>query len=467
MARNVQQLVVVADDDDDFRELIKHYLTGWGIQQIGVPDKGTLLYTVEQKNPDLILLDLYFGEHDGVEVLQELRARTNPPEVVMTTAHGSINNAVAAIRLGAADYLTKPVDLNRLRETVNHLLDAARTRRSAPSGPSTESSATRKSTSKTTSRSILGKSNSIKELRELIERVAPTDATVLIQAESGTGKELVARALHELSPRNDGPFIPLNVASLPRELVESTLFGHEKGAFTGADRLQRGCCEAADGGTLFLDEIGEMELGLQAKLLRFLQERTVTRVGSNDPIKVDVRILAATHRDLGARVAGGQFRDDLYYRLNVVPLTIAPLREHTEDIPLLADHFLSQACARHRNENLQGFTPEAHQALAEYRWPGNVRQLENLVERLAILNSGPWIDFDTVRKELPESSPVSPAPVDDQQPGSDLRKIDLMEKEAIVAALQRSKGSVSQAAKELGLSPATIYRKMKRFSISR
>jgi DNA-binding NtrC family response regulator len=308
------------------------------------------------------------------------------------------------------------------------------------------------------------------ELRGLIRRVASTDATILIQAESGTGKELVARALHELSRRSGGPFVALNVASLPRDLAESALFGHEKGAFTGADRMQRGCCEVADGGTLFLDEIGEMDPTLQAKLLRFLQERTVQRIGQGAPITVDVRVVAATHRDLRTMVAAGSFREDLYYRLNVVPIAIPPLRDRPEDVELLARTFLDRASARYAR-SLEGFSPEAIRAMRGCPWPGNVRQLENLIERVAILCAGPRIELADVLPEIDQAAPtpVADSPSGEFSPsadGSPLRAIDRMERDAIIEALRASGGKVSEAARLIGLSQATIYRKIKKFGIS-
>lgn len=312
---------------------------------------------------------------------------------------------------------------------------------------------------------------------ELIAGISATDATVLILGETGTGKELVARTLHYQSNRRQGPFVPVNMASLPRELAESTLFGHEKGAFTGADKAQPGCCEAADKGTLFLDEIGDMEMHLQAKLLRFLQERSVQRVGSSKAKKADVRIVAATNRDLQALIREGGFREDLYYRLHVIPIVVPPLRERPQDIPLLAVHFLQRAAVRYR-KNLATFTDAALQAMVAYDWPGNVRQLENVVERVAILSKRPDIQRDDLPPEVLQhvAWPVAAVGLKPAFPHSgglvisglrdeSLTRIDQMEKKAILEVLEKTRGSVSQTAQLLGLGQATVYRKIKRYGI--
>jgi transcriptional regulator with PAS, ATPase and Fis domain len=277
----------------------------------------------------------------------------------------------------------------------------------------------------------------------------------------------VARSIHEQSPRSSGPFVPLNVAALPKELVESTLFGHVKGAFTGADQLQVGCCEAAGGGTLFLDEIGEMEIGLQAKLLRFLQERSFQRVGQSKLTEVDVRIVAATNRDPLEQVRLGQLREDLYYRLNVVRIVLPPLRARVEDIPILVDHFLERTASR-RKRPISGFSDQAMAELMRHDWPGNVRELENLVERLAILGKGPTIELDEVKAELPRSSvvdrpadPTAAAPTAEET----LSPMDRMERDAIAEALAITSGNVREAASRLGLGQATVYRKIKKYKL--
>jgi two-component system, NtrC family, response regulator HydG len=444
--------ILVADDDPQFLGIIEHHIRGWGWRVESVLDKASLLRRLASGSPGLLLMDVRFGEHDGLEVLQQIRRQYTGLKVVLLTAFGSIENAVAAVRLGAVDYLTKPVDLARLRSVVEYAYDAKTPAVPGPAPPGLNRIV----------RPILGESRSIRDLRALIERAAASDCTVLVLGESGTGKELIARALHELGPRCAGPFVPLNVAALPRELVESTLFGHAKGAFTGADRTQCGCCEAADGGTLFLDEIGEMEVGLQAKLLRFLQERTFQRVGQSELVRVDVRIVAATNRDPIEQVRRGMLREDLYYRLNVVPIVAPPLRDRPEDVPILARCFIERFAARTGRPGAT-LSDSALSALAEHNWPGNVRELENFVERLAVLHSGPVIDAADVNDALRKTSPAPVRPTDSEP--SSLRPIDQMEYQAIAEALASARGNVKEAAQRLGLGQATVYRKIKKYGI--
>ena len=428
-----------------------------------------MLYQLSLRRPSLLLLDVHFGEYDGLEILRDVLGQQFEFKVVMLTAFGSIDNAIAAIRFGAVDYLTKPVDLSRLRAVIDHCSESANAVSGSERGPTCEPSPV-------TTRAILGESRAMCELRELIARVAATNSTVLVLGESGTGKELVARALHELSPRHGRHFVPLNVAALPRELVESTLFGHAKGAFTGADRQQCGCCEVADGGTLFLDEIGEMEIGLQAKLLRFLQERTLRRVGETELISVDVRIVTATNRDPAEHVRRGLLREDLYYRLNVVPINIPPFRQRREDVPLLARNFTQRHTARAGGRKVE-FTEQAFDVLMEHSWPGNVRELENLVERLLIFCTGNTIEASEVAAELRKTAgPLrEPGAAADQQGNRSTahagstrethRPMDQIELQAIKDALASTRGNVREAAKLLGLGQATVYRKIKRYQI--
>jgi DNA-binding NtrC family response regulator len=315
-------------------------------------------------------------------------------------------------------------------------------------------------------RLILGESPSIARIRDLIAEIAPTDAKVLIVGESGTGKELVARAIHEQSLRAAHPFIPVNMAALPSGLVESMLFGHEKGAFTGADCLQKGWAEMADRGTLFLDEIGEMDVALQAKLLRFLQESSFQRVGSSRLQTVDVRILAATNREPAALVREGRLREDLYYRLNVLPIAMPALRERREDIPILANWLLAQAAQMH-HKPVVGFTDGCLDIFHRYDWPGNVRQLENLVQRLVILAHGPEIGVESLPTEMIVGRPSDAAVLEEcgAHVGDGLRPIDQIEKRAIIDALSRSGGNAVEAARMLGVGQATVYRKIKRYGI--
>ncbi|MFO0888507.1 MAG: sigma-54 dependent transcriptional regulator [Isosphaeraceae bacterium] len=470
MSKSTAPLIVIADDDEDFLRITSHHLRSWSYNVACAASKSQLLAALAERRPDLLLLDVRFGDHDGVEILRQLRADRPDLPIAILTAYGGIDNAVAAIRLGAMDYLTKPLDLDRLRATVNHALEdraAAGPGATAPRPPGQPGGLTRP---------IIGKSEAIRQLLGLIQRVAASDAGVLILGESGTGKELVASAIHELSPRAAAPFVPLNMAALPRELTESVLFGHGKGAFTGAEQLQRGCCEAADRGTLFLDEIGEMEIGLQAKLLRFLQERSFLRVGQVTPVQVDVRIIAATNRNPLDQIRRGSLREDLYYRLSVVPIVLPSLRDRREDVPVLVEHFLGRLAARSARP-VPRFDDSALAELRGHDWPGNVRELENLIERLAILHPGPVLDAAAVKQalaavEIPRLEPrvgrTDAGRAGDTAPPSDpdLTAIERIEREAIVQALAKASGSVREAAHDLGLSQATIYRKIKRYGIS-
>ncbi|QVL31877.1 sigma-54-dependent Fis family transcriptional regulator [Telmatocola sphagniphila] len=475
-------LVMIADDDTDVTVLLARHIEGWGYSTVIANDKRTLLALLSNYKPTLLLLDLRFGTTDGLELLPQLLQLAPDLMVALLTAHGSIDTAVAAMKLGAYDFLTKPPDLNRLKVSIKHAVEKqAMNRRiqeleeyvqTAPTGIK-----------------LLGDSPAMQQVVGLIRSVAQTDASVLILGESGTGKELVAKSVHELSRRASGPFVPINMAALPRDLAESLLFGHEKGAFTGADKSQAGSCELADNGTLFLDEIGEMDVVLQAKILRFLQERTVQRVGSPKRVQVDVRVIAATNRNLLERVREGQFREDLYYRLNVVPIRVPPLRQRKEDIPQLAARFLQRAALSYGRVDLH-FRQETLTAMSSYDWPGNVRQLENLVERMAILSPTGEVGPDMLQEEvlsekLDVKRPPSNAHVEFAEPvepcvntssqfeftlpspsGKDgMRLVDQVEKQAIEEALRQTRGNVRDAASMIGLSQATIYRKIKRYDI--
>jgi DNA-binding NtrC family response regulator len=388
-----------------------------------------------------------------VEILRQVQAEYPTVQVVMLTAFGSINNAISAMKLGAIDYLTKPVDLERLQSVVADAVETASVRAHTAMGAGG-------------SRPILGESEPVHRLRDLITRAADSDATAFVLGESGTGKELVARAIHEQSRRHDGPFIAINIAAVPGELMESTLFGHVKGAFTGAERLQHGCCEVADGGSLFLDEIGDMEIDLQAKLLRFLQERTFQRVGQSSLVSVDVRVIAATNRDPLEQVRSLRMREDLYYRLNVIPILVPPLRARKDDIPLLANHFLQRFAERSDRPGLE-FGPDALKVLVEHDWPGNIRELENTVERLAVLSPGPIIRATDIAFECAQAPP-SPTKLPPAETPEDLAltEMERIEKAAITRSLSEAGGHVRKASEILGLGQATVYRKIKKYGLS-
>ena len=488
--------VLIADDDPDIAKVLRFHLKNWRLEGAAVYNKRDLLERLSSKEPvDVLLLDVRFGEADGLELVRDLCRQYPRLFIVMITAYGSIDLAISAIKSGAKDFLLKPIDTHRLKALIDESIEE-RLRETEPQArPASESPAAavprrdKPAQAEVNDHGIIGRSQAIQDLVRVVRRVAPTEANILILGESGTGKEVVARAIHQMSKRYVGPFLPLNMAALPGELVESTLFGHEKGAFTGADTANAGAVASAEGGTLFLDEIGEMRLELQAKLLRFLQERTFQRVGSSSPRKADVRIVAATNRDLMERVKRGLFREDLYYRLNVVPIRLAPLAERADDIPDLVAHFLKRLGARNA-EAAKPYSPEAMAAMRAWHWPGNVRELENTVERIEILSEGPQItlayippEIQVARQAAPEPAfvPVAEAggakPVDPPVVAEPLRRqspgvadagatIDSMEKRAIEEAIAFTEGNVRAAARRLGIGAATIYRKMKKYGIS-
>jgi DNA-binding NtrC family response regulator len=377
--------------------------------------------------------------------------------VIIATGYASVDSAVAAMREGAFHYVTKPINPTVLLKLVEDVLERRRLETEVDE-------LRRRVNDRYGMERIIGRSRAMHEIFDVIRHVAPTRATVLVTGESGTGKELVARAIHQLSPRRDRPFIAFNCAALPANLIESELFGHEKGAFTGALARRQGLLGAADGGTLFIDEVAELEIGLQAKLLRALEERAYTPLGSTREVKVDVRFIAATNRDLGVLVREGRFREDLYYRLKVVQVRLPPLRDRREDIPLLARHFLDHAVAEHGLRPLE-FEPSAVSALLAYDWPGNVRELKNAVESAAVLSRGPAIGADG----LPGAAiPIRPATVESSPRGGLFHvgmKMEDMEKGAILATLEETNGNRTRAARMLGISLRTLQRKLKEYQL--
>jgi len=400
---------------------------------------------------DLVMLDLMMPGMDGLTTLKEIKRRHPDLPVVMMTAYATVKTAVEAIKTGAVDYVTKPFDLDEVRRVMeialppSHVAPLDDTLR-RPGG-------------------ILGESPAMMEIFRKINRVAPTDASVLILGETGTGKELVARAIHAGSPRAANPFVAINCAALPENLLESELFGHEKGAFTGAQGRKPGRFELADGGTLLLDEIGDMPLSLQAKLLRVLESRQVEPVGSTRSIRVDLRVLASTHRDLKEMAKQGTFREDLYFRLAVVPLTLPPLRERTGDIPLLANHLLRTFAERHGKE-FGGFSPAAIAALEAYQWPGNVRELRNLVEQVAVLWDGGRVEPEHLPEHLFSSVREAVATAAGHSLKEEVRSLKAdFEQERILATLRSVDGNRTQAAKLLGISRRALQLKLKAWGI--
>jgi two-component system response regulator HydG len=415
---------------------------------------------VQEQAYDLVLMDVRMLKVSGLEALSAIKAINPSIPVVIMTAFSSVDTAVAALKQGAHDYLTKPLDFEKLRITIGRAMEHTRLRE--------ENRRLRETLGLQFDRSrIIGRSPAMLKLLDTVAQVAPSEATVLISGESGTGKEIIAGAIHFNSPRRDGAFVRLNCAAITETLLESELFGHEKGAFTGAERRREGRFHQADGGTLFLDEVSEMPLSMQVKLLRVLQEREFTRVGGDALVRVDVRVIAATNTHLPDRIAAGTFRDDLYYRLNVVGLEIPPLRERREDIPLLAQHFLETFAQRNRKP-IKGFTPQAMDRLIRYSWPGNVRELMNAVERAVVLARADYLaenDFPLIaaaEQPPPEALPVlAAAGVENGMP------LDEVEKTTILKTLQAAGGNKSETARRLGITRRTLHKKLKAYGVMR
>jgi len=441
--------ILVVDDDPAIGAVLTALLSQEQMAAHWVASGEAALTALDGQPFDAVLTDVRMPGMDGLGLLDRIGARRPDLPVVLLTAHGTVPMAVEAMKRGAADFLLKPFDRDEMLFVLRKAMLAAERGAALLERPA--------------ARKLLGASAAMRELDDLIARAARGNATVLIRGESGTGKELVARALHDASPRRGGPFVKLHCAALPDSLLESELFGYEKGAFTGAATRKPGRIELADGGTLFLDEIGEVPLGMQVKLLRVIQEREFERLGGHETVHVDVRFVAATHRDLEALVARGQYREDLFYRLNVVPLRLPPLRERPGDVALLARHF----CATHARADggrEAVLSDEAVQLLAAQPWPGNVRELENFVERLVVLTKGRQIDVAEVLREL---APEQPRLADDADPGAraagDLSLDEnrrKTERAALQAALARAGNNRTLAARLLGVSRRTLYTKL-------
>ena len=430
--------ILVVDDDISHCTILQALLRGWGYN-VALANSGR---QVREQVFDLVLCDVRMAEMDGIATLKEIKALNPAIPVLIMTAYSSVETAVEALKTGALDYLIKPLDFDNLQATLEKAL--AHTHSVDAETPAVSASQF----------GMVGKSPAMQHLLSEIALVAPSEATVLIHGDSGTGKELVARAIHASSARSEKPLVTLNCAALNESLLESELFGHEKGAFTGADKRREGRFVEADGGTLFLDEIGDISPMMQVRLLRAIQEREVQRVGSNQTISVDVRLIAATHRDLAAEVNAGRFRQDLYYRLNVVAIEVPSLRQRREDIPLLAGHFLQRFAERNRKA-VKGFTPQAMDLLIHYDWPGNIRELENTVERAVVLLTGEYIS----ERELPLAIASTPIPLGQSQ---DIQPLVEVEKEVILAALEKTGGNKTEAARQLGITRKTLLAKLSR-----
>jgi DNA-binding NtrC family response regulator len=450
--------LLVVDDERSLRFSIGEWARDVGYQALEAVDGQEALDRVRENAVDVVLLDLRLRNEDGMEVLRRLREEDPALPVVMLTGHGGVEHAVQATKLGAYDFMLKPPDLDHLGVVLKRAMEHSRLQRevqrlrSGPLGGQT----------------LIGESSSLKRALQRVEKAAKSGTvTVLIHGETGSGKELVARYLHAHSARAGGPFVELNCSAIPEQLLESELYGHEKGAFTDAKRFRKGLFELADGGTLLLDEIGEMAPGLQSKLLRVLESRTFRRVGGQVDITVDVRVVAATHRDLKRAVADGRFREDLYFRLNVVPIDLPPLRERVEDIRLLADHFAARFC-RELGRAAVRLDAGALEALSAYAWPGNVRELRNVIERVVLLEADDVILPEHLPAEIagPRARSGGPAAAGgDPFPAGVVRPLNDVEQLAIEHALRVCDGNKTRAAQALGISRQTLRTKLKEFAM--
>ncbi|PIE63195.1 MAG: two-component system response regulator [Desulfobacter postgatei] len=448
-----QRTVLVVDDDNAHAVMLKTLIRGWGykIEVAGDGDVGVEM--VKERPFGLVLMDMKMVKLSGMEALQQINAYNPALPVIIMTAYSSVDTAVKALKIGAYDYLTKPLDFDKLKLTIDRVFERMALK--------SENKALKQQLSTPWAGSgILGKSPGIKALMDTINLVAPTDASVLVTGESGTGKELVSSALHYNSARKDNPYIRINCAAITETLLESELFGHDRGAFTGAEKKRKGKFLAADTGSILLDEIAEMSLPMQAKLLRVIQEKEICPVGSEKTIGVDVRVIAATNRDLKVMAEEKKFRQDLYYRLNVVTIEIPPLRRRSEDIPELALHFLGLFSKKNRRE-MKGFTPDAMDTLIRYHWPGNVRELMNAVERGVVMARTDYIqaqDLNFIGQ--------APPPPTGNLPETGLENISLakVEEKAILSTLAAAAGNKSETARRLGITRKTLLNKLKLYA---
>ncbi len=457
MNENVlKPVILIVDDDKNIGKMIEATLRKEKKYEILTALNGeACMNMIREETPDLVLLDIQMPGMDGLETLKQIKEEDSRIQVVMMTAHGTIERAVTSMKSGAYDFLTKPFARDRLIVTVDNALMNTSLRKEVDE-LRTELKG------KYSFGNIIGQSGGIQDVFKALRKVVDSNVTVLIQGESGTGKELIARATHFLSKtRADKPFVAVNCSALPESLLESELFGHEKGAFTGAAGKRIGKFEQANGGTIFLDEIGLMSPATQAKILRILQEREFERVGGNDLIKVNVRIISATNKDLEEEMKNGNFREDLYYRLSVFPIKLPPLRERKEDIPLLATHFVKKY-SEQEGKNIEDINPDALDLLMNYNWPGNVRELENAIERAVVLSA----DKEITAKDLPQAVRSIGEKQSYESDNTLASWIEKLEQEALRQALLECEGNISKTAKKLGIGRATIYRKAKKYGLT-
>ncbi|WP_020586787.1 sigma-54-dependent transcriptional regulator [Desulfobacter curvatus] len=456
MMKNKSTILVV-DDDRTHRDMLKTLLTKWGYFIEEADDGQVAIDMVETKPYDLILMDIKMIKVSGLVALSEIKKINPAIPVIIMTAFSSVQTAVDALKKGAYDYLTKPFDFDKLKLTIQRALEHTQLKK--------ENIQLKESLGKNFDCSnIIGKHESMQKLIQTISQVARTDATVLINGESGTGKELIAGAIHYNSHRKEGPFIKINCAAITETLLESELFGHEKGAFTGATRRKEGKFQLANNGSIFLDEISETSMSMQVKLLRALQEREITPVGGEKPIKVDTRIIAATNKNLVNLIASEDFREDLYYRLNVINLRVPPLRERTGDIQLLAQHFLKVYCEKN-NRSIKGFTPDGINKLMHYSWPGNVRELMNTIERSVILSAQDYLGGDEIQIEDKQVDALGTTDKGEGMIELGNKPLHEIEKIAILNMLDRTENNKSETARRLGIARRTLHLKLKEYGV--
>jgi len=449
--------VLVVDDDEPHAAAVAESLERVGYDCVVATSGAEGLRLIEEHVFDIIITDLIMEGVGGLEVLAKAKRELPDAEVVILTGHSTIKTAVTAMQAGASTYLTKPLDINELRTKADKASQSQRLQRS-------NTELQQQLNEKFGFEGVIGNSQAMHTVVAKLRQIAPTSASVLITGESGTGKELAAKALHINSPRKNKPFVPLNCAELGENVLESELFGHVKGAFTGADRDRIGRFQYANGGTLFLDEIGDMPTSIQVKLLRVLESGEIVRVGSNEPLKVNVRLISATNSELADAIAAGKFRQDLYHRLKVVSVKLPPLRERRDDIPLLIEHFLKEFTASH-HKSITGIAPAVRKVLMSYSWPGNVRELRNTIESMVVIDSDGHLDLDDLTEDIQAATSSSrsdgPAGVDSLV-GKSLEEI---EKHYIVETLKRTSGNREEAAEKLGIGERTLYRKLKEYQL--
>lgn len=457
--------ILVIDDEPGIRQVLTDILQDEGYQVVSAEDGQEGLARLQQTVVDLVILDVWLPKMGGIEVLEIIRKDYPEVEVIVISGHANIDMAVKAIKLGAFDMMEKPLSMDKILTQVRNALEMEALRRENRKLKQTLGASTE----------MLGETAQIKQIRELVQQAGPTNATVFITGENGTGKELVARLVHEQSKRRKGPFVAVNCAAIPENLIESELFGHEKGSFTGAVSRKRGKFEVAHNGTLFLDEVADLSLAAQAKILRAIQELKVERVGAEESLDVDVRIIAATNKDMKQLVDSGEFREDLFYRLHVVPISVPPLRERREDIPILAEHFLKLFELQILGEEtgIRKFNPEAIQRLSNFAWPGNIRQFRNVIQRIVVFAEGPEIGIDDVDAALAEEKRDQHRFLEKRGELSEFYNLSLndakdqFERLYLVQKLEESDYNITRAATAMGVYPSNLHGKMKKFGIEK